>query len=154
MVYKYSFQEFDKQTMARSSGTNLGVSLKKTVETARAIQGKKVSTVIDYLEKVMDKKAVVPYRKYRAEMAHKRGKGIDTGGYPVHVAQELLRLVKAAEKNASEQEISGTLHLLSVSPRKGNTRYHHGRYSGRAQKSTNIEVIVGVKAKKWLREKY
>lgn len=148
MVYKYSFQEFDKQTMARSSGTNLKISLKKTVETATAIQGKKVSTVIDFLEKVTNLKAVVPYRKYRAEMAHKRGKGIDTGGYPVKVAEELLRLIKSAEKNASEQEISDTLYLLSVSSRKGSTRYHPGRYSGRSQKSTSVEIIVGVKTKK------
>lgn len=148
MVYKYSFQEFNKETMARASGTNLKISLKKTVETAREIQGKKVSTVIDFLEKVQDLKAVVPYRKYRAEVAHKRGKGIDTGGFPTIVAKELLVLIKSAQKNAIEAEISGDLFVLSVSGRKGNSRYHPGRHSGRSMKATNVEVIVGLKEKK------
>ena len=148
MVYKYSFQEFDKETMARASSTNIKISLKKTVETSNAIRGKKVSTILDYLKKVTDKKAVVPYRKYRAEMAHKRGKGIDTGGYPVSVAEELIRLIKSAEKNAKEKEINGVLYLISISSRKGTSRYHPGRYSGRSQKSTTVEVVVGVKNKK------
>ncbi|MCA9496942.1 MAG: 50S ribosomal protein L22 [Nanoarchaeota archaeon] len=147
MVQKYSFQNFDKETMARACGQNLQISLKKTVETAKAIQGKKVSTVIAFLEKVMEQKAVVPYTKFRAEMPHKKGAGIAAGAYPVFVARDLLKLVKSAQKNASEQEISGELYLLSVSGRKGSARYHYGRYSGRKIKSTNVEVIVGVKKK-------
>lgn len=159
MASKYAFEGYNKESMARASSTNVGISLKKGVETARAIKGKKVSTVINFLERVMDKKAVVPYKKYNAEMAHQRGKGIATGGYPIKVAEEFLRLVKAAQKNASEQEIAGELYLLSVSVRQGSGRYHNGRYMGRKMKSTNTEVIVGIKEKttkkgdnKWLRE--
>ncbi len=145
--YKYAFEAFDKQTMARACGSNLSISLKKTVEVAKTIRGKKVKNVISYLESVVEQKAVVPYRKYRAEMGHKKGAGIDTGGYPVTVAKELLKMIKSAQKNASEQEISGELYLLSLSARKGGARYHYGRYSGRKMKSTNVEVIVGVKEK-------
>jgi len=148
MAYKYSFNNFNKETMAKSSSTNVAISLKKSVETLKAVKGKKVSTVKDFLGKVIEKKAVVPYTRYKAEMGHKRGKGIDTGGYPVHVAKEVLRLVAAAEKNASEQEISGDLFVLNASCRKGSARYHNGRYSGRKMKSTNMEVIVGVKEMK------
>lgn len=147
MAYNYSYEGFNKEVMARSSSTNSAISLKKTVETTKEIRGKKVSTVINFLEKVIEKDAVVPYRKYRAEMAHQRGKGIDTGGFPVNVAKELLRLINSAVKNAKEQEISGNLYLISVSARKGTNRYHAGRYSGRKMKSTNVEVIVGVKQK-------
>lgn len=148
MAQKYSFQNFDKESMARASATNLSISLKKTVETAKEIRGKKVSSVLHFLEEVANQKAVVPYRRYRAEMAHQRGKGIDTGGFPVHVAQALTKLLVSAQKNAANQEISGELYVLSVSARKGTARYHYGRYGGRAMKSTNVEVIVGVKAKK------
>ena len=129
-------------------------------------QTKKVSTVIDYLEKVMDTKAVVPYRRYKQEVAHKRGKGIDTGGFPINVAKEVLHLVKSAEKNAKDRELGDNLVILSVSARKGSTRYHYGRYSGRLMKSTNVEVVIGHVEKKkvvkktaevkkeWLKEKY
>ena len=147
MAYKYSFQNFDKESMARACGINLPISLKKTVETANAIKGKKVSQVIKYLEGVIKQEVVVPYRRFNSEMPHKKGKGIAAGGYPVFVAKELLRLVKSAEKNAKEQEISGDLYVISVSCRKGSSRYHYGRYSGRKMKSTSVEVIIGPKIK-------
>ena len=152
MAYKYSYEKFDKESMARSCGQNLSVSFKKSVEVARAIRGKKLSYAISYLEKVADQKAVVPYIRFKAEMGHKKGKGIDTGGYPVNVANAFLRLLKSAQKNASEQEISGELYIKAVSARKGTKRYHAGRYSGRVMKSTNIEVIVAPKSKKKVEE--
>lgn len=148
MAYKYSFEAFNKETMARSSSTNQHISLKKTVETANAVKGKKVTTAISYLEKVMDEKVPVPYKRYTMGIAHRPGKGISTGGYPVNVAKEMIRLIKAAAKNAAEQEIAGELYVLSVSGRKGTTRYHPGRYQGRVMKSCNMEVIVGSKVKK------
>lgn len=145
MAYKYAFEKFDKDVMARAHSTNLKISLKKSVETARFIRGKKVSSAINFLERVIKQEAVVPYKKYRAEMAHRRGKGIDNGGYPVNVAKEMLRLLKAAEKNASEKELSDKLYVISVSVRKGPARYHNGRMMGRKMKSTNVEVVVGEK---------
>jgi len=161
-TYNYSFQSFDKTTMARSHGVGLAISLKKTVETAKAIQGKKLTTVFHYLEDVLDMKRAIPYRRFNAEMGHKRGKGIASGGYPIHVIKEVIKLIESAKKNAESQEISGDLYLISVSCRKGNSKYHYGRYSGRQMKSTTVEVVVGVKSnkkqskeasKKWLREK-
>jgi ribosomal protein uL22 len=147
MAYNYSFDKFDKETMARACSSNVAISLKKSTETAKAIRGKKVSSVIKFLEKVVEQKAVIPYRRYGSEMAHKRGKGIATGGFPVNVAKEFLRLIKSAEKNASEKEISGELYLFAISVRQGSGRYHNGRHMGRKMKSTNVEVVVGVKEK-------
>jgi large subunit ribosomal protein L22 len=149
MAYKYAYNEYDKESMARSNGQNLSISLKKAVETLREIRGKKVSFAIKYLEGVINKETVVPYRRYRAEMAHKKGKGIDTGGFPVSVAKEVLRLLKSAQKNALEKELSEeNLYVISASARKGPSRYHYGRYSGRKMKSTNVEIVVGERDKK------
>lgn len=147
MGYNYSFEKFNKETMARACSTNVAISMKKSVETARSIRGKKLSYVINFLEKVAEKKAVVPYKRYIAEMPHRRGKGIATGGFPVKVTEEFLRVIKSAQKNASENEIEGELYLLAVSVRQGTGRYHNGRYMGRKMKSTNLEVVVGVKEK-------
>ena len=152
-MVNYAKKNYNKETMARAASTNVGISLKKSVEAAKFIKGKKVSTVINVLEKIIDKKTVVPYRKYRAEMGHKRGSGVDTGGYPVTVAKEFLRLVKAAQKNAIEREITGELYLISLSTRKGAQRYHSGRYAGRQMKSTSVEVVVGLKDNKEVSKK-
>lgn len=159
MAYKYSYENFDKEKMARSFGVNLPVSLKKSVETLRAIRGKRVESAIKFLEAVIEEKSVVPYHRYRSEMPHKRGAGIAAGGFPVNVAKSVLVLLKNAQKNALEQEISGTLYVQSASARKGSRRYHMGRNMGRQMKSTSIEIIVAQReqkkavAKKWLREK-
>ncbi|MDA3855295.1 MAG: 50S ribosomal protein L22 [Candidatus Woesearchaeota archaeon] len=148
MAYKYSFQNFNKETMARAHSTNVSISLKNSVETTNAIRNKKLGVAISYLERVAKKESVVPYKRYNTDMPHRKGAGIAAGGYPVNVANELVRLLKAAQKNASEQEIAGEIYVLATSVRKGAQRYHMGRYSGRKMKSTHVEVIVGLREKK------
>ena len=76
MAYKYSFEKFEKETMARACANNVAISMKKSVETARSIRGKKLSSVMNFLERVAEKKAVVPYKRYISEMPHRRGKGL------------------------------------------------------------------------------
>jgi large subunit ribosomal protein L22 len=142
----YSYEKLDDVKMAKSSGSNLKISFKKSVELSRALRGKKVDFAIKYLEKVTLQKQVVPYVRFKAEMAHKKGAGIDTGGYPVIVAKEFLKLVKSAKKNASEKGLDEkNLVVVSISAKKGTSRYRMGRYSGRHMKSTTVEVIVGDK---------
>lgn len=145
MGMKYAFNEFDKESMARARGSNLTISLKKSVEICKAIQGKKVGYVKKYLQNVIDGKEVVPYTRYNQEMPHKKGKGIAAGGYPKNVAKEFLKLVSTAEKNAENNEINGTLYVISASARQGTSRYKMGRFLGRQRKSTHAEVIVGVR---------
>lgn len=145
MTYKYAFQTFSSETMARAHETNLQISMKKSVELAKALQGKKVSSAVIYLQKVIEKEAVVPYVRYNTEMPHRRGKGIMSGGYPVNVAKAFLKILLNAQKNAADLEISGELYVLSASSRQGSARYHSGRYAGRKMKSTNVEIIVGVR---------
>lgn len=139
----YAYQGFNKQAMARAKGDNLKISLKRSVETLKAIKGKKVTSAIIYLESVIDQKSVVPYVRFNQEMPHKRGRGIAAGGYPVNVAKEVLKILQNAQKNASEQEISGTLYVLGASARKGQRRYHMGRNIGQMMKSTNVEIVIG-----------
>jgi len=143
-MVKYAFENFNKETMERASASNLSISLKKSTETLREIRGKKVSTAISFLNQVVEQKTPVSYRRYGAEMAHRKGKGMAAGGFPVSVAKEVLKLVNSAVKNASEQELGEDLYIISASARKGITRYHNGRNSGK-MKSTTVEVIVGVK---------
>lgn len=142
---EYTYNKLDELNMAKASATNLKISLKKGVELAKELRRKKASRVVEYLEKVIIQKQVVPYRKYRAEMGHKKGKGVDTGGYPVNVAIEFLKVIKSAISNAKDKSIDEKdLKVLAFSVRKGITRYSYGRYSGRKMKSTNCEVIVGI----------
>ncbi len=148
-MVNYSYDKFDEKTMAKASGTNLKISLKKSVEMSREIQGKKISEVILYLGEVMKQKRAVPYLRYFAETAHRKGKGISTGGYPTLVAKEFLKLLNSAKSNAEEKTLEiKNLRVISVSARKGQVRHTMGRYSGRKNKATNVEIIIGEKIKK------
>jgi large subunit ribosomal protein L22 len=143
-MVNYSYEKLDNSKMAKSSGKNLKISFKKSVELSRELKNKKVDLAIKYLEKIIDLKQVVPYRRFKAEMAHKKGAGVDTGGYPVNVAKEFLKLLKSAKKNADNVSLDDeNLIVISISARKGTSRYRMGRYSGRSMKSTNVEIIVG-----------
>ena len=61
--------------MARASGNNLTISLKKTVEVCKAIKGKKLKTALDFLEKVTKQEAVVPYTRYKRGSSPQKRKG-------------------------------------------------------------------------------
>ena len=145
-MVKYAFEDFNKENMARAFGRNLPISLKKTTETLREIRGKKVSSAKNFLKSVINQEVPVPYRRFGTEVAHRKGKGIASGGFPVSVSKTLLKLLNAAEKNASEQELGEDLFVIAASARKGTTRQHTGRNQG-MMKSTNVEIIVGVKEK-------
>lgn len=142
MAYNYSFSTFDATTMARASAVNTKISMKKSCEVAREIQGKKLSVAIAFLERVVEQKQIVEYRRYNTEMPHKRGKGIMSGGYPVNVAKQFLLILHNAKKNAENLNLGEGLRIISCSARQGVSRYKQSRLLGRKMKSTNVEVIV------------
>lgn len=149
MVYKYAFnKEFDKDTMSRAHLTNQKVSFKKSVEVAKQMQGKKISYVKKYLQEVIELKKPINYKRFNQELAHRKGKGISSGGFPIKVCEVFLSIIKIAESGAKEKSLNETdLYILSVSARKGEARHHYGRYHSRKMKSTNLEIILGVKKK-------
>lgn len=142
MAYKYSFQNFDSATMARASTSNAVISMKKSVEVAREIQGMKVHVAKAFLERVVEQEQVVRYRRYNTEMAHRRGKGVMSGGFPVNVAKAFLLVLHNAQKNAENLNLGEELRVVSASARQGNSRYKMSRLSGRKMKSTNVEIVV------------
>ena len=142
MAYKYSFQEFDATSMARASTVNAKISMKKSVELARALVGKKVHVAQAFLENVMAQKQVVEYRRYNTEMPHRKGKGVMAGGYPVNVAEVFLKVLLNAKKNAENLNLGEELKVKSASSRKGASRYKMSRLSGRKMKATHVEIIL------------
>lgn len=145
MAYKYAYQKYDDKMMARAFRANLGISLKKSVEVSKYIKGRDINQAIRFLEDVVSLKRAVPYTRYNQEMAHQKGKGVSTGGFPVKVAVEFIKLLKLAQKNAIDKELNSDLVVLEVSARKGSAFYKPGRHNGRKSKRAHVEVIVGVK---------
>lgn len=97
--WEYSIVTYDPATMARASGRELRISPKAAREVCAAIKGMMLDEAKDFLQKVIAKKAAVPYRRYKKKLPHKRGLE-GAGRYPKKAASRILEVLENAEANA------------------------------------------------------
>ncbi|PIO00484.1 50S ribosomal protein L22 [archaeon CG10_big_fil_rev_8_21_14_0_10_43_11] len=93
-----------KENTARASTSYAPISFKHSVEVCNYIRGKKVSLALSYLERVKDKKAAIPFKRYNKDMSHKRGMG--PGRYPVKACDHVIKLISNAVKNAEDKGLN------------------------------------------------
>jgi large subunit ribosomal protein L22 len=125
--------------MARVAGTNLPVSTKATIEIAAFIRGKQIDKVIEYLQRVVEKKAAIPYKRYK-EVGHRPG--MAGGRYPKNASMEIIKLLNRLKKDAASKGLdSAKLHIIHSAACRGATLWHYGRRRTR-RKNTRIELIA------------
>jgi large subunit ribosomal protein L22 len=138
---RYSFQNFDAKTMVRVAGRNMQFSHKAGRELAAFIKGKKVNAVMKILENVANLKQVVPYKRYKRDIAPK--KGVGPGRYPVKAALAVIKLLKnlkgAAKLKGLDLEKLTIIHAAAL---KGPKRRRYGRSSGLKRKNTHFELVA------------
>ncbi len=139
----------DRETTARAIGRELHVSPKKSREICRHIKGMTLEEARDFLDKVTEQKAAVPYLRYKRSMGHKPG--MAAGGYPLNAATEILNLLDSAENNAEfigyDTERMFIAHIAAHRGRRyiGMRPRAHGRSSPKVTRTTNIEIILAEK---------
>ncbi len=127
---------------AKASGRNIGISRKDSIEIANFVRGKMVSKAKDLLEGVIEKKVVVPYRRFNRDRGHKRGP-VAAGRFPVKASTHILKLIESAEANAINKGMNADeLFISKIIANKGNGQMHHGRMRGREMKRTHLEIEV------------
>lgn len=126
---------------AIANGINLGISRKESVEICRLIRNKPVDKAKKILERVIEKKEAVPYKRYLMSVPHRKGK-IGPGRYPVKASEKILLLIKSAEANAENKGMSKNLVISHISAHKGETQSRYGRKMGKKAKRTHIKIIV------------
>jgi len=120
---------------------NLGISAKASVEICNMIRNKPIETAKKILERVIEKKQAVPYKRFNMEIPHRKG-NIAAGKYPVKASETILSLVKNAEANAENKGMSKNLTITHISAHKGQKQSRYGRKVGKKAKRTNIKIIV------------
>ncbi|MEE9268027.1 MAG: 50S ribosomal protein L22 [Thermoplasmata archaeon] len=139
-------QDVDEETTAKAYGRELPISPKKAREVCRALRRQHLDAAKELLEDVMAKRRAIPYGRYNKEVAHQSGVG--PGGYPVKVAQHILRLLESAEENAEYKGLDAEkmiIHHISAyrgRPVKSYRARAFGRSSPWMKEMTNIEVIL------------
>ena len=98
---------------AIANGKNLGISTKTSVEVCRFVRGKTTENAKKMLQRVIDKKQAVPYKRYLKEIPHRKG-NIATGRYPFKVSKTILELIKTAEANALNKGMSKNLIITHI----------------------------------------
>jgi large subunit ribosomal protein L22 len=129
---------------AIANGTSLKISTKQSVEICRLLRNKSTEKAKAILERVIEKKQAVPYLRYKKEIPHRKGEMM-TGRYPIKASQEILKMIKNAESNATNKGMSSNLIISHISAHKGASTPRYGRKVGREGKNTHIKITVSEK---------
>lgn len=148
--------KFDPEKMARATGRELPISPKHSVEICSAIRGLPITSAIDLLQNVIDKKEAIPFRRYNSMVPHRRRSGFATKGagpgrYPVKAAKAILSVLESAQMNADKSiDDLGDKENLRIATAaasrgrviKGWMPRAHGRWEKFDHQTVNIEIIL------------
>lgn len=140
--------DVDERKCAKAMGKELHVSPKDCVEICREIKGMRLDKASDYLESVAKKEETVSYSRHDGKKGHRKGSGIDSGGYPVKAANAILNVLENVEANAEYKGLTmEDLRIIHASAKQGiKFPGFQPRAFGRASPSdtptTNVEIVV------------
>jgi len=120
---------------------DLGISTKISVEVCNLLRNKQVKKAQQILERVIEKKQAVPYRRYKREIPHRAGK-MAAGRYPIKVSKVILKILKGGAAGAQNQGLSSELFIGHISAHKAGNQWHYGRMRRRRMKKTHINIIL------------
>ena len=156
---KYSYKSALEQNQhAKASAPHLRVHYKQMSEVGRAIKGMKIKRAKEYLERVMNKKDVIPY------MVHKGGKGRHaeakqhkTGGsgFPFKASKHMLKILTnlQAGADAKKMDETGDLVLKHVQVNRApiqrrRTYRAHGRIGAYVRSPCHVQLVAEPSVKK------
>jgi len=145
----YSVTGLDPETTVKSSGRELSISHKVAREVCGAIKGMPLDKAKEYLEKVIQKKQPVPFKRYTKKLGHRHGLNkAYAGRYPVKTAQKILKVLQGAEANAESKGLDvERLKIIHAAAYPGMkmkryTMRAFGRTSPKVQTLTHVELVL------------
>jgi large subunit ribosomal protein L17e len=128
---------------------------KNTMETANACKGKNLLKAIEYLERVIEHKAIVPFRRYNGCIGRKglcTQIGVSQGRFPEKSCKYLIALLKNLKSNAEGRQLDAEkctiTHVAVQRAVQGRRRTYraHGRIGPYLSSNCHIEFIVTEKS--------
>lgn len=118
----YSVTGLDPDRTVKCSGRELRISPKAAVELCRTIRGMNLPEAKKLLERVIEKKQAVAYRRYKKEVPHKRQlmEPFYAGRFPQKAAGRLLHLLEELEANAEYRNLDvERLRIIHAASQRG-----------------------------------
>ena len=138
----------------KARGAYLRVHFKNTRETANAIKRMTLRRATRYLKNVIDKKEIVPFKRYNGGIGRKaqaKAFKVSQGRWPKKSAEIILELLKNAESNADIKGLDVD-HLVidhiqvNRAPKIRRRTYRaHGRINPYQSSPCHIELILSEK---------
>jgi|SRR3989344_1952505 len=117
------------------------ISTKVSVEISRHLMGKETEKAKGILKRVLEKKEAIPFKRYKKDISHRRGK-IAAGKFPISASKYFLSLIKEVESNAKQQGMVSPFKIVHLVPNKGSKTWHYGRFRRIAAKRTHLEIKI------------
>lgn len=134
--------------VAKAKGTNLQISTKQAIEVCNFIRGKTVSKARQMLNEVLALKRPVPYKIFKMDIPHRKGK-YGPGRFPLNTVKAVLGMLNSAASNAEDKGLrSDTLIISTIKANRGPTVWRFGRQMRRKAKRTHLEIGLKEKAAK------
>lgn len=139
--YKYSFQGYDREKMARAVGREMSISTKQSIEICSFLRDKNIEMAKSILNEAVLIKKPIPFKRFTNGVGHRRG--MASGRYCPKACGEILALIESAEINAQQKGIdTSSLVFAHISAQKAAKSMRYSRHSGRRAKNTHIEVVL------------
>lgn len=135
----YSYQNYDEKKMARALGVSLPISYKQAAEISNFLKNKTIDHAKKILERVVDKKQAIPFKRFNRDTGHKPG--IAAGRYPKKASLEILKIINSAEKNAEFKGLGSDLVIVHMNSHRAPAHPRTGRVAGEAKRA-HVEVVL------------
>merc|ERR1711906_35271 len=151
-MVKYSREPENGLKAAKARASDLRTSFKNMRETAMAIKGMELEAARKYLNKVLEKKDVIPLRRFggsagRSNLTKLHGH-YGPGRFPEKSVKHLLDILTNAESNAESKELDADnlkiTHIQVNQACHGRRRTYraHGRINAYMSSPCHVEVIL------------
>ncbi|MHA1195561.1 MAG: 50S ribosomal protein L22 [Promethearchaeota archaeon] len=149
--YSFVEEKYDSERIAKAAGRDLRIKPKHAREICAAIKGMKIEQAKEFLEKVIQLKQSVPFRRYKKKQAHrhdlKQFKWY-AGRYPQKAAARIYEIVSSVESNAEYKGLDiDQCRIIHAAAHKARTikRYMpraHGRSTPKFKHLTHVEIVI------------
>jgi large subunit ribosomal protein L22 len=138
--------ETDPDSTSRAIGKELPISPKHSREVCSMVRGMEVSVAVDVLNEIIELKRVVPFKRYKKCVSHKKGTG--PGRYPQKAAKAILGVIESAMSNAEYKGLGvDSMRIKVIAAHLGRTQQGwmpraYGRATPFDHQTVNVEVIL------------
>jgi len=145
----YTITGLDPEKTVKASGRDLSISHKAAREVCQMLKGMTLDQAKTHLNKVMQKKQPIPFRRHKKKAGHTHGlEKAYAGRYPTKTAQKILKVLEGAEANAEfkglDPERLKIVHAAAYPGMKIKrfTMRAFGRSSPKFQTLTHVELVL------------